>query len=429
MTDIPLSNAPSQSDAGQDKGEHVAGRQRWRLLWSLLINFFVLLALYNGVISVLLPNQVAALDPGAKAANLAIVMSITSIFTTLATPIAGALSDRTRSRWGRRSPWIALASLIGSACLLGVSLVTSLFSITVLWVMAAIAYNSMQGPLSTVVADRFAPHSRGMASGFIGAGMTAGGTVGIIVAGQLASDLVLGYGVFALAIAACCVAFILVNREAPSDHIRPAPFHLRTFLRSFWINPRQYPDFGWAFLGRFTIYLGYQGIVTYQLYILQDYIKLSVDQANIVIGNISAITFVALLFSGLVSGFLSDRVGRRKPFVFFSSVTMAIACAVPLFWPVVEGMYVYAAIIGLGYGAFTAVDMALMTQVLPKDTGSTGKDLGILTIAINIPQAISPVMSAWLLSAFNGDYGVLFIAAILFVFLSSFLVLPIRSVR
>ncbi|WP_029013361.1 MFS transporter [Niveispirillum irakense] len=428
MTDMPLAAAALPVE-DEDMSEHVAGKRRWVLLWSLLINFFVLLALYNGVISVLLPNQIAAMDPASKAANLAIVMSITSIFTTLATPIAGALSDRTRSVWGRRSPWIALGSLIGSACLFGVSLVTTLWSITVLWVMAAIAYNAMQGPLSTVVADRFPAASRGVASGFIGAGMTAGGTVGIIVAGHLASTLVLGYLVFALAIAACCVAFVLINREVPSTHVRVAPFSLPAFLRSFWINPRKYPDFGWAFLGRFTIYLGYQGVVTYQLYILQDYINLSVDEANKVIGNISAITFVTLLFSGLCSGFLSDKVGRRKPFVFFSSVIMAIACTVPLFWPTVQGMYVYAAIVGLGYGAFTAVDMALMTQVLPQDTGSTGKDLGILTIAINIPQAISPVLSAWLLSMSGGNYSTLFIAAIIFVFASSFFVLPIRSVR
>ncbi|WP_145750494.1 MFS transporter [Nitrospirillum amazonense] len=428
MSDIPM-YVPLPSAPAEDTSQHVAGRRRWVLLWSLLINFFVLLALYNGVISVLLPNQVAALDPAAKAANLAIVMSITSIFSTLTTPIAGALSDRTRSRWGRRSPWIALASLIGSMCLFGVSLVTSLWSITVLWVMAAIAYNAMQGPLSTVVADRFAPANRGTASGFIGAGMTAGGTVGIIVAGQLAGQLVLGYLVFALAVAACCVAFVFLNREVPSAHLKPAPFSLPGFLRSFWIDPRKHPDFGWAFLGRFTIYMGYQGVVTYQLYILRDYIQLSVDQANVVIGNISAITFVMLLFSGLVSGFLSDRVGRRKPFVFFSSVIMAAACVVPLITPTVEGMYLYAGIVGLGYGAFTAVDMALMTQVLPRDTGSTGKDLGILTTAINIPQAISPVMSAWLLGLSGGDYSVLFIAAILFVFASSFFVLPIRSVR
>src|SRR3546814_7228057 len=93
-------------------------------------------------------------------------------------------------------------------------------------------------------------------------------------------------------------------------------------------------------------------------------------------------------------------------------------------------MLIYAALIGIGYGAFMSVDMALMTQVLPKADGeATGKDLGILTTAVNIPQILSPVFAAWLLNLSGGDYTVLFIAAIIFVYAGSFLVLPIRSVK
>jgi MFS family permease len=76
-----------------------------------------------------------------------------------------------------------------------------------------------------------------------------------------------------------------------------------------------------------------------------------------------------------------------------------------------------------------SIDMALMTQVLPKDTGEAGKDLGLLTTAVNIPQIISPVMAAQLLKYFNTDYRMLFIAALVFVFAGSFFVLPIRSVK
>src|SRR3546814_14234586 len=80
-------------------------------------------------------------------------------------------------------------------------------------------------------------------------------------------------------------------------------------------------------------------------------------------------------------------------------------------------MLIYAALIGIGYGAFMSVDMALMTQVLPKADGeATGKDLGILTTAVNIPQILSPVFAAWLLSLSGGDYTALFIAAIVFVY-------------
>ena len=71
--------------------DYVAGRQRTRLQVSLMANFFLLMALYSGVLGVLLPNQIAELDPGNKANNLALLFAITSIFSTLATPIAGGL--------------------------------------------------------------------------------------------------------------------------------------------------------------------------------------------------------------------------------------------------------------------------------------------------------------------------------------------------
>ncbi|WP_256731335.1 MFS transporter [Sphingomonas sp. dw_22] len=411
---------------------HAVGRAKWVLLVSLTLVFFVLLALYSGVLSVLLPNQIQMLDPGGKERNLAIVFAITSVFSTLATPIAGALSDRTRTRWGRRTPWIVIGALIGAASLFAVSQVQSFWMITALWVVSAVALNAMQAAITTIVADRFPERERGTVSGFVGAGMTAGLTAGTVVGGITASHLVTAYALFAGAIAVVCLLFVVLNPEPRVPVAAPEPFRADSFLKSFWVSPRRHPDFAWAFLGRFTIYMGYQGIVTYLLYILQDHIHLSIDEANRTIAALSSVTFVALVISGFASGFVSDRIGRRKPLVFLSSVIMGMALLVPLLLPTVEGMYGYAVLIGLGYGAFMSVDMALMTQVLPKRAAgddSTGKDLGLLTTAINIPQIISPVLALMLLKATGNDYGVLFIAAMVFVFAGSFFVWPIRSVK
>ena len=150
------------------------------------------------------------------------------------------------------------------------------------------------------------------------------------------------------------------------------------------------------------------------------------------IARLSSVTFVALATSGLLSGWLSDRLGRRKPLVFLSGLIMAMAVAAPLISATITGMYFYAVLIGLGYGAFMSVDLALMTQVLPvRESGeeAVGKDLGILTTAINIPQILAPVLAAWLLIASGNNYPLLFIVAAAFVVAGAFFVLPIRSVR
>lgn len=433
MTPADIVRAPPlQDEMFQHHSAHVSGRTKWVLTGSLTAVFFVLLALYSGVLSVLLPNQIQLLDPGAKESNLAIVFAITSIFSTLATPIAGALSDRTRSRLGRRTPWIVIGALTGALSLFLVSQMRGFWAITSFWVIAAIALNSMQAAITTIIADRFPADERGTVSGFVGAGMTAGLTTGTVVGGVLAENLVLAYAVFAGAVAAVCLVFVSLNPEPRTPVPAAEPFAWTGFLRSFWVSPREHPDFAWAFLGRFTIYMGYQGIVTYLLYILQDHIGLTIADANRTIAALSSVTFVALVISGFGSGYLSDRIGRRKPLVFASSIVMAAALVVPLILPTIEGMYGYAVLIGLGYGAFMSVDMALMTQVLPKreeGRDSTGKDLGLLTTAINIPQIISPVLALMLLKSTGNDYSALFIAAIAFVFAGSFFVWPIRSVR
>jgi MFS family permease len=420
-----------ENDAGATgSAQFVSGRSKWIMLVSMTAVFLVLLALYCGVLSVLLPNQIEMIDHANKARDLAIVFAITSIFSTLTTPIAGALSDRTRTRFGRRAPWIFAGSVVGALCLAAVSQMTALWTITLFWVGATVALNSMQAAITTVVADRFEESERGVASGFVGAGMTSGCTIGIVVAGLAAPHFTVAYIGFGLVVAIACTTFVVINPEPKIAHSPAPPFKPLAFLSNFWVSPRKHPDFAWAFLGRFTIYMGYQAIVTYLLYILQDYIHLSIEQSNRTIATLSSITFVALIISALSSGYISDRIGRRKPLVFASSIIMGSALLVALLVPSLRGMMGYAALIGLGYGAFMSVDMALMTQVLPKTGGgSTGKDLGLLTTAINVPQILSPVLAAWLLGVFGNDYRVLFIAAMAFVFAGSFCVLPIRSVK
>ena len=418
-----------------DVRDQPAGRRNWRLLVSMGVVFFVLLTLYAAVLGVLLPNQIQNIDPAHKTATLGIVYAITSVFSTLATPLSGALSDRTRSRFGRRTPWIAIGAGVGGGALMLVPLIDGLVMVTLLWLVATVSLNSMQPALTAIVADRFAVAERGVASGVVGAAMTAGVSAGTIFGGVFAGDLGRAYFTLGAAIVVVCTLFVLLNPEPRTTAPPPPRFQLGAFARSFWVSPRDPPDFAWAFAGRFTIYLGYQAVLTYLLYVLQDHIGFSQQEANATIARLSSVTFVALVLSALSAGWLSDRTQRRKPLVFAASIIMAAAVAAPLVAPSMTGMYVYAVLIGIGYGAFMSVDLALMTQVLPKrsaggETGDeTGKDLGILTTAVNVPQILSPVFAAILLTATHNDYAMLFIVSGLLVLAGAFLVLPIRSVR
>ncbi|MGF2949569.1 MFS transporter [Microbacterium alcoholitolerans] len=198
-------------------------------------------------------------------------------------------------------------------------------------------------------------------------------------------------------------------------------------LREFLVDPRHYPDFWWAFAGRFLLILAYQSVQSYLLYILRDYIGVSDADSTALSTPLTAVMLVGALATAFLTGKLSDRMQRRKAFVIVASVVMAASLAIPLFAPSIGGMFALAVTFGLGYGVYMSVDSALMNEVLPK-AEAAAKDLGILNIATTLPQAMTPVI-VWALIAVTGSYTAVFVAGIVFALAGALSVIPIRSVR
>ena len=171
-------------EAGEPAASPPANR---RLLPSLLIASLTLFATYGGLIAILLPSQVLMIDEANKVGALAVVTTISFVFTLFAQPIVGALSDRTRSRFGRRVPWMVLGAIIGGVFLFGMGSLADILWITVFWVVIQVALNFFQAPLTAITADRFPRSKRGGASAMIGLGTQVGMTVGIMLAGAFAA--------------------------------------------------------------------------------------------------------------------------------------------------------------------------------------------------------------------------------------------------
>ena len=142
--------------------------------------------------------------------------TVSFIFTLFAQPIVGAFSDRTRSRLGRRAPWMLIGSSVAAIFLLGLGGMQNVLWITIFWVVIQVALNALQGPLSAIVPDRFPRSKRGAASAMVGMGMMIGATVGTVGAGQFASNVGIGYTVFGVGVLVVTVLFVLFNRDGSS---------------------------------------------------------------------------------------------------------------------------------------------------------------------------------------------------------------------
>ncbi|MFB9307818.1 MFS family permease [Agromyces hippuratus] len=410
--------------AGNDDPPTPIKGVRRLLAWIIPANFGIFL-IWGAVPGILLPAQIAAqFGEADKVANLTIVATIGAFCSMLAQPIAGQISDRTRSRFGRRAPWIFIGSLAGGLALVGLAFANSLVGVIIAWSLVQITYNIAQGPLSAVMPDRVPLNRRGTFAALSGIGLMVGAIGGQIVGSMFLGSIAAGYVTFAVFSLVILTLFMIFNPDYSSKELEREPFKLGDFLRTFWVNPIKHPDFFWAFTGRLLLYTGYFAVVGFQFYLLTDYF--GVEKPGEVIPMLGLISLAGILIATAVSGPLSDKLGRRKVFVFVSSIVTGIAFLLPWVWPDLTAWMIMTFISGLGFGMFQAVDTALMSEVLPS-AKSFAKDLGVVNIAATLPQTLAPGVAGAIVLAFG--YAGLFPVAIVLSILGAFAVWPIKAVK
>jgi MFS family permease len=385
---------------------------------------------YIGPISVLLPNQVQAIaGSGGKVAALGWVTGIGAVVAMISNPVAGALSDRTTSRFGRRRPWIVCGALAGAAALVLLAGERTIVGVIFGWCLAQAGLNAMQASLAAGVPDHVPVQQRGAVSGWIGLPQT----LGVLLAVVLVTMVITGNGGYALLgalVVVCALPFALTTPDPRLPRTGRPPLRWRAFARSFWLSPRRYPDFAWAWMTRFAVNLGNAMTLLYLLYFLRDRIHYSrlfpghKAEDGLVILILSYLAGVVI--TAVAGGVISDRSGRRKLPVTVSGLVMAVSAIMLALWPSWPAAIAAAAIMGLGFGVYLSVDQALVTQVLPSAAGRA-KDLGIINIANSGPQVLAPAIAAPLVSQLGG-YPTLYLSVAASTVLGSAFVWKIRSV-
>lgn len=410
--------------AGNDDPPPPLRGLRRLMLWIIPANLGVFV-IWGAVPGILLPAQIALLfGEEDKLANLTIVATIGAFAAMVAQPIAGQISDRTRSRFGRRAPWIVLGALAGGLALVGLAFASTLVGVIIAWTLVQICYNVAQGPLSAVMPDRVPLKRRGTFAALSGIGLMLGAIGGQIVGSLFFNSITVGYVVFAVFALVILTLFTVFNPDYPSTRIQPARFDLREFIGTFWVSPVKHPDFFWAFTGRLLLYTGYFAVTGLQLYLLTDYF--GVENPEQIIPLLGLLSLVGILVSTIISGPLSDKVGRRKPFVFASAAVVSLAFILPWVWQDLEAWMIMTFIAGFGFGMFQAVDQALMSEVLPS-AKSFAKDLGVVNIAATLPQTLAPGIAGAIALSFG--YAALFPVAIVLGILGALAVWPIKATR
>ncbi|MCT9004210.1 MFS transporter [Streptomyces rhizosphaerihabitans] len=364
---------------------------------------------WYGPLQILLASQAEDFAPGtgmSKEAMLAWVTGAGAVVSLIANPLFGALSDRTTARRGRRTPWIAAGAAGGALSLLLLAGAGGVWTMAAGWCLVQLTLNAAFAAVTAAVPDRVPRLQRGSVGGWLGAAQilgVVGGTGLATVAGGTGG----GYAACAVFTLVGVLPYVLRHPDLRLPVSARPPWSGRAFLASFRLSPREHPDLAWAWLTRFLINLSNALVLLYLLYYLRDRLHYGDPEQGVLI--LTAVNGVTLLATVVVGGVWSDRLGRRKPFVIWSGVLMAVATAVLAGWQTWPGAITAAAVLGIGFGVFTSVDFALMTDVLPKAL-DRGKDLGVINIANALPQVAAPVLAAPIVT-YLGGYRVLYLVA------------------
>src|SRR5574340_394912 len=257
--DIALSPALAEEPvSGTPEALQVPTRQvSGGFMFALTAAAISLYILYAGIGALLLPFQIGLLAPGQKVAILSFFTSITVLIALFANPLAGAFSDRTTSRFGRRRPWIIAGGLMTALGLLFMWKATSIPLLFVGYCLVELFSNCVLAALVATIPDQVPEKQRGTVSGIFGLATGLGGILGAIIAGQIfKSTPTAAYVVMFVIVLVTTIPFAIFLRDKSLPKgVMPA-FRLGAFLKNFWVNPRKYPDFGWAWLTRFIPFVG-----------------------------------------------------------------------------------------------------------------------------------------------------------------------------
>lgn len=424
-------DGPCAADASHP-GAKGSGRAGWPFICAyVLATCGVWMALMTPPVMTL-ALRVAEVDPQNKAATLAWVLGVGAVVAMLANPVAGLFSDRTRSAWGMRRPWLLGGALLGVA---GLYLVATggLWALALGWWLAQLGFNALLAALTALLPDQVPSHQRGTVSGALGICVQLGILGGVGLA-QASGGAMLGMFMAPAAVSLLTVVLLCVLLPDRRLHTPPPPLDLAGFVRSFAINPRRAPDFSWAFASRFLLFIGLATLLSYQVYYLTDRLALPGAEVPAAMFQATLVTTAATVLASLLGGWLSDRLRRRKAFVLAAAALYAAGLALIAMATSFSGFLGGLAVCGLGQGVYLAVDLALVADVLPNQHADAAKDLGIFNLASAMPQSVAPALAPLFLGlgmapGQGGNYVALFTAAAVFAALGAAAIAPIRGVK
>ena len=401
--------------------------------------FWLMLASFGASIAMMVPLsygiavRITELAPGQEQV-LGFITGIAQLVYLIISPIVGIWSDRTRSRFGRRSPFIFLGTAIGLAGLVVMGLAPNLLIVGAGWILGMSGWSISGAAIQNLMADKLPEAQRGRVSALTGLMTQIAPVLGIGVAYAVSSNTLLVFVVPGVIGAVLLALFPLIKPEGSSkDVVVDSQVTFRSVVASYGFSVRRYPDFAWNWLGRFVFFMGLYFNTTFGTFFYAQRLGLPVREVAGVVATIGMLGVVAAAAGALLGGFLSDKLRRRRLFVIIAAlIFVAGALAEAFAWSLPQ-LIIGAVLMQTAIAVFATVDQAIIFAILPNRT-ETARYMAVVAFAQKIPSAVAPLIASVIITigitGTDKNYTFLYLAGAVLALLGGLVIaLKVKSVR
>lgn len=369
------------------------------------------LYIMNMSLGTALSLRIAAVMPERKDSVYSHITSTSTFLMLFLMPLAGALSDRTISRFGRRRPWILGGLLFSIICAAVVGVSSNEWIMGVFFILSAIGMQAAFNAYSVIAVEGVPDNRRGTVMGLMGLCGALAFSAGTYLTGALVKNGLLLMTTPVVLGLVMALPLLLMYKDPSRTRSEVPSMNLKALISTFIVNPRKYPNFGWTWLSRFLVGLAMAAMQSYFIYYLISGLHIPLDQVGSKAGflTLCSAPISIIFFTG--SGFITDKLGRRKPFVILASILMAVALCLGATSHSFNQFLIAWEIFAVGQAMYLTVDLALCAAVLP-NAEDTGKDMGVFGLAINLSSVAVLAFAPFIINTAGGhNYGLLWLIA------------------
>lgn len=334
-------------------------------------------------------------------------------------PIVGAMSDRTRTRIGRRKPYFIVGVGLTALSLLFLGTFPPLVPMLLVLAVNAFFLNVAVDPYVALMADIVPPEQRGRVGAALAVFLVLGATSATLAASFLwgvSPTLVFVVVTIALVVPWAITTIFVREPELPSAPRDPIRFDPGRYIQGL----RAHPEFLKYIVAATFYWMGTGGVIPYIT-------RFGVKELGMSEGDSFLLALPALggsIVGAVIAGFLADRIGK-KPVLAIALAYFAVVALIGSQAQTVMQAYIAMAVIGIGNGALTALIVPLLVDLVPPERAAemTGLGSGVWSLA----QPVGALVAGVIIQLSAENYRLSFVGAAVLVAVSFAVLLTVRA--